>query len=98
MLLKRHTEKVYSRKTLQRLTTTMMSMLTEKTPGTSQTCHKHQRNTKCKPSPSLPALTGEILELSLMSRIKDNADLAGLSELLLPWKLPTGKNTDQPSK
>merc|ERR1712045_1021522 len=63
-----------------------------------QTCHKHQRNTKCKPSPSLPALTGEILELSPVSRIKDNADLAGLSELLLPWKLPIGINTDQPSK
>merc|ERR1712133_298516 len=46
----------------------------------------------------LPVLTGEIPELSPKSRIKDNADLAGLSELPLPWKLLTGKNTDQPSK
>merc|ERR1711962_1337716 len=47
---------------------------------------------------SIPALTGEIPELSPPSRIKDNADLAGLSELPLPCKLLTGKNTDQPSK
>merc|ERR1712136_244273 len=64
----------------------------------SQTCHPHQRSTTCKPNPWLPALTGEIPELSPKSRIKDNADLAGLSELPLPWKLLTGKNTDQPSK
>ena len=33
--------------------------------------------------------TGETKEPSMMSRTKDNADHAGLSQLLLPLKVPT---------